>query len=197
MMKSGLTLETERLIFGTWLREDIDKAVELWGDLDVTALIGGPFTQEQIAERLMREIASEEQNGYQYWPVYEKETNSFIGCCGFRKFEHPVGDNISDSPTTSTSGFAIELGFHFKRNSWGKGYGYEAATAAVSYLQRRVSFDRNLSIFAGHHPQNIASKRLLEKIGFEFTSHLFYPPTGLLHPSYCYRPEVSKRTDTF
>lgn len=191
-----ITLETERLIFGTWLKEDLDKAIELWGDLDVTALIGGPFTQEQIVERLMREIASQEQNGYQYWPLYDKETDSFIGCCGFRTFEYPVDDDTFDTLMPSSTDVVVELGFHLRRKFWGKGYGYEAATAAIGYLQRGIPDDRNLHIFAGHHPLNVASRHLLERIGFQFTSNLFYPPTGLRHPSYRYRPKVSETMST-
>jgi len=39
-------------------------------------------------------------------------------------------------------------------------------------------------LFAGHHPENHASRRILSKLGFRLTHEEFYPPTGLLHPSY-------------
>jgi [ribosomal protein S5]-alanine N-acetyltransferase len=39
-------------------------------------------------------------------------------------------------------------------------------------------------LFAGHHRENAAARRLLEKLGFRFSHEEFDPPTGLLHPSY-------------
>jgi ribosomal-protein-alanine N-acetyltransferase len=40
------------------------------------------------------------------------------------------------------------------------------------------------ALFAGHHPENAASERLLRKLGFRFTHQEIYPPTGLLEPAY-------------
>jgi RimJ/RimL family protein N-acetyltransferase len=40
------------------------------------------------------------------------------------------------------------------------------------------------ALFAGHHPENIASERLLRKLGFRYTHQEIYPPTGLLNPAY-------------
>ena len=39
-------------------------------------------------------------------------------------------------------------------------------------------------LFAGHHPANEASQRVLAKLGFRYTHDEFYQPTGLEHPSY-------------
>jgi [ribosomal protein S5]-alanine N-acetyltransferase len=39
-------------------------------------------------------------------------------------------------------------------------------------------------VYAGHHPDNRASQRILEKLGFEFIGTVLYGPTGLMHPSY-------------
>jgi RimJ/RimL family protein N-acetyltransferase len=40
------------------------------------------------------------------------------------------------------------------------------------------------ALFAGHHPENAASRRVLAKLGFRHTHDELYAPTGLLHPSY-------------
>jgi len=39
-------------------------------------------------------------------------------------------------------------------------------------------------VVAGHHQENVASKHILEKLGFQFTREELYPPTGLMHPLY-------------
>jgi RimJ/RimL family protein N-acetyltransferase len=56
-------------------------------------------------------------------------------------------------------------------------------------------------IFAGHHPKNVASHRLIEQLGFQYTHHEYYPPTGLQHPSYIlikeqYRPKTILEPNT-
>jgi ribosomal-protein-alanine N-acetyltransferase len=40
------------------------------------------------------------------------------------------------------------------------------------------------ALFAGHHPENAASRKVLAKLGFQFTHKQLYPPTGLEHDSY-------------
>jgi hypothetical protein len=40
------------------------------------------------------------------------------------------------------------------------------------------------NVYAGHHPDNRASEKILKKLGFEFIGNVFYQPTGLMHPSY-------------
>jgi RimJ/RimL family protein N-acetyltransferase len=45
-------LRTQRLGFRTWTEADLDLAFGLWGDAEVTRLIGGPFSEERIQQRL-------------------------------------------------------------------------------------------------------------------------------------------------
>jgi ribosomal-protein-alanine N-acetyltransferase len=51
-------LTTARLGFDRWSNADVALANALWGDPKVTALIGGPFTDREVSEKLQREIAS-------------------------------------------------------------------------------------------------------------------------------------------
>jgi [ribosomal protein S5]-alanine N-acetyltransferase len=37
---------------------------------------------------------------------------------------------------------------------------------------------------AGHHPNNVNSKKILLKLEFQFANEVFYKPTGLMHPTY-------------
>ncbi|RPH57306.1 N-acetyltransferase, partial [bacterium] len=63
-------LTSERLGFRPWSDADVELAVELWGDPEVTRFIGGPLSREQAEERLSREIATLRSHGVQYWPVF-------------------------------------------------------------------------------------------------------------------------------
>jgi len=82
----------------------------------------------------------------------------------------------------------FELGFHIVERGWGQGFATEAAQGALDYAWREL---RLTKVYAGHHPDNRASRRILDKLGFTFLETVFYEPTGLLHPSYvCQRPDL-------
>lgn len=160
-------LTTERLGFGHWLRADLPLAAELWGNPEVTYLIGGPFTAEQVEQRLDKEIACKEAYGVQYWPIFLLENDRHAGCAGLRPYrlEQQV----------------YELGFHLRPEQWGRGLAEEAGRAVIGFAFEKLGAG---ALFAGHHPANAASRRVLAKLGFRFTRQELYPPTGLQHPSY-------------
>jgi RimJ/RimL family protein N-acetyltransferase len=61
---STYLLTTERLGFRTWTEDDLDLALGLWGDPEVTRLIDarGKLSEGQVRERLAQEI-----EGYWSW----------------------------------------------------------------------------------------------------------------------------------
>ena len=73
------------------------------------------------------------------------------------------------------------MGFHLMKRCWGKGFGTEAAQGALEYAWTKLQL---LKVYAGHHPDNRASEKILKKLGFEFIENVFYESTGLMHPSY-------------
>jgi [ribosomal protein S5]-alanine N-acetyltransferase len=164
-------LTSPRLGFRTWSTEDLPLAQSLWGNLDVTKTFGGPFTQSQIQERLNREIANQRTHHLQYWPVFFLATGEFTGCCGLRPYD--LEKQI------------FELGFHFLPNFWGKGIATEAAQTVIAYAFGPLALK---GLFAGHHPENAASARVLQKLGFHYTHDELYKPTNLMNPSYFLPP---------
>lgn len=160
-------LTTDRLGFRCWSESDLALANGLWGDPEVTALIGGPFKPEQVQERLSREIASMNTWRVQYWPIFLLEGDRHAGCAGLRPYR--LEEQI------------YELGFHLRRAFWGRALAEEAARAVITFAFETLGAQ---ALFAGHHPANAASQRLLAKLGFRFTHEELYPPTGLKHPSY-------------
>ena len=160
-------LRTARLGFRCWRPDDLDLARSLWEDPEVTGLIGGPFTPEEVRRRLEQEIAGATASGIQYWPVFLLSNDDFAGCCGLRPYRPE--ENI------------FEIGFHLRRSHWGNGYAGEAAQAVIEYAFSSLAAK---ALFAGHHPENEASKRLLEKLGFRYERDEHYAPTGLMHRSY-------------
>lgn len=152
-------------------------AMGLWGDAEVTRLIGGPFSGAQVRERLAREIATFRQHGMQYWPVFLLASGEHIGCCGLRPYR--------------LENRVYELGFHIRKAHWGRGYAQEGARTVIGYAFGALGA---AALFAGHHPANEASRRLLRKLGFEYTHDEYYAPTGLDHPSYLLRAGAAAAT---
>jgi ribosomal-protein-alanine N-acetyltransferase len=84
-------LKSERVGFRLWSKEDLPLARELWGDSEVTRYFGGPFSEEEIAERLELEISRMEKYGFQYWPIHLLTDDKHVGCCGLRPYRLEEG----------------------------------------------------------------------------------------------------------
>ncbi|KPU44329.1 ribosomal-protein-S5-alanine N-acetyltransferase [Oxobacter pfennigii] len=162
-------METERIRFSKWTDDDFSLAVQLWGKEDVTRYIcaSGKFTEQDIQKRLNFEISNQKQFNVQYWPIFGTPVDELIGCCGLRPFKSEEN--------------SYEIGFHLRKKFWGQGYAFEAAASVIKYGFTIIKADK---LFAGHHPQNMSSKKLLLRLGFKYIGDNFYEPTGLYHPSY-------------
>ena len=174
-MKRDFWLKTDRIGFSEWRPEDIGLAELLWGDPNVTRWIcaSGQFSKEDIALRLREEIDRNREFHVQYWPIFELATHALLGCCGLRPYK---------------SNCNYEIGFHLRPKFWGQGFATEAAAAVAHDAFHPLHAE---SLFAGHNPNNTASKNVLMKLGFCYVGEAFYPPTGLYHPSY----ELKRKTE--
>jgi ribosomal-protein-alanine N-acetyltransferase len=168
-MQNPYFLQSKRLGFRHWRLSDLDAAVALWSDPEVSRYIssGGPPNRSAIESRLLREISTQAQYGLQYWPIFLLESGAHIGCCGLRPYK--IETQI------------FEFGVHLLPAYWRKGFAIEAAHAVIEFAFTSLAAN---ALFAGHNPTNEASKQMLEKLGFHYTHDEFYPPTGLYHPSY-------------
>jgi RimJ/RimL family protein N-acetyltransferase len=166
-MCSDVLFESERLIFKCWGNKDIDKAKKIWGNMEVTKFIGGPFDENKIKNRLRLEIENQQKHGLQYWPIYLKDNREFVGCCGLRGYK--------------TENETKEIGFHLCKEYWGMGLATEAAKRVLEYAFDELQLKK---VFAGHNHNNANSKKILMKLGFRYIGDEYYPPTGLNHPSY-------------
>lgn len=170
-------LTTTRVGFRPWTENDVGLALALWGDLEVSRFIDsrGALNVVEVKQKLNAELQSQAEYGIQYWPIFLKENGEHVGCCGVRPKDFSKG--------------VMEFGVHLRRDYWGSGLAAEASHAAIDYAFAHL---HAIELFAGHNPQNKASRHLLQKLGFVYIGDEFYPPTGLLHPSYTLRrPAVS------
>jgi ribosomal-protein-alanine N-acetyltransferase len=162
-------LRGKRLGFRIWSEMDLPLAIDLWGDPQVTKFIDvrHRLSDKDVRQLLDKQIDTQRQAGIQYWPLFLLENGEHVGCCGLRPYD-------------STNSI-YELGVHLLPRYWGQGLAEEAASVAMEYAFRKLGAS---ALFAGHHPDNGASRRLLGKLGFQFTHMQLYPATGVQHRSY-------------
>lgn len=164
---------SERLVFRTWQPEDLALAIGLWGDPKVLRHIDARerLDRDQVQQRLDHERALQAAHGVQYWPIFLASSGEHVGCAGLRPRDDEDG--------------VYELGFHLRSAWWGHGLATEAARAVIDN-----AFDHRdaRALFAGHSPENDASRRVLLRLGFVHTHDERYPPTGAMHPSYRLEP---------
>jgi ribosomal-protein-alanine N-acetyltransferase len=160
-------LKSERLGFRCWAEEDLPLARELWGDIEVTRYFGGPFSDQECLVRLNREVKRLKLRNFQYWPIFSLCNNEHVGCCGLR----PYG----------TDAAIPELGFHLRPKFWGQGLAVEAARTVIRYAFETIGAK---GLAAGHHPENVNSKKVMAKLGFRYTHDEFFPSLGMNIPYY-------------
>jgi ribosomal-protein-alanine N-acetyltransferase len=148
----GPRIETERLELRPSTVADLGALHELYADPGVMRYAGGPTRAVEESEaRLLRLIEHQERHGFSLWAVVERASGNVIGDAGLVLREH--------------RGPEIELGYRLKSPFWGKGYATEAAGAWLAYGFDELGLRR---IVAVAHPENVASQRVLEKLGMRF-----------------------------
>jgi RimJ/RimL family protein N-acetyltransferase len=90
-----------------------------------------------------------------------------VGCCGLRLYR--PDDKIH------------ELGFHLRPRYWGQGLAREAAQAVIDFAFATVGAK---ALSAGHHPANLNSKKVIEKLGFRYTHDEYFPALQMSIPYY-------------
>jgi [ribosomal protein S5]-alanine N-acetyltransferase len=163
-------LTSARLGFRCWREDDFPIAMELWSDPEVTGLFGGPYTPEMVRTRLTREMTQMRETGLQYWPIFLLDGGLHAGCAGLRMRDR--------------ENRIYELGYHLRPRFWGKGLATEASRAAIDYGFHTMGA---AALFAGHHPANHRSRRVLLKLGFEYIRDEVFPDTTRLEPTYLLR----------
>ncbi|GAB5538441.1 MAG: GNAT family N-acetyltransferase [Salibacteraceae bacterium] len=143
-------IETKRLILRELNASDAKSLFELNADLEVLKYTGDtPFASIEAANSFLKNYSDYQQNGFGRWAVIKKSTDEFLGWSGLKRNEQGL----------------IDLGFRFHQRHWGNGYGTESARACLEYGFNTLELHQ---IIGRASKDNIASVRILEKIGMSF-----------------------------
>lgn len=151
--KFGLPrVETDRFFLRAFEARDLDAAVRLFGDDEVQKYLvpENKRTVERMKITFRNVVRRWRERGFGLWCVAEKSADKMCGYCGFQYFD--------ETPD-------VEIVFAFFKDCWGKGVASEAAKASLRFGFEELRFER---VFAATHPENAASRRVLEKIGMTF-----------------------------
>ncbi len=149
--KSRMIFETERLVVRPFLQEDSDYFFMMNGDEEIVRYIRPPKSREESDLFLLEVIKYSQENPlYGRWAVFEKESGEFAGTFAVIPIEN--ADNM-------------QLGYSLLKRNWGKGYATELTLAGLQYVFTRTPLTE---IYAITEAGNLASQKVLQKVGFRF-----------------------------
>ena len=152
------TLETTRLTLRPFAEEDATELHRILNQEGILQYFPGPGSPSvDKAQRFVaHQIRQWEEVGYAWWAVELKETRSLIGWNGLQYL-----------PETEET----EIGFLLDKEHWGRGLTTEAGLAGLRFGFETVELGE---IIALAHPKNLASQRVIEKLGLHFAEETEY-----------------------
>jgi len=146
-------LQTDRLILRPHALADFPELLAMWTDPAVTRHIlrGARVTEGDVWFRLLRYVGHWTLQGYGFFLVRERATNTFVGEVGLMDFRREM-----DPPLA-----APECGWVLAASAHGKGYATEAVGALLAWADTK--FPLTTCII---DPDNVASLKVAAKVGF-------------------------------
>jgi [ribosomal protein S5]-alanine N-acetyltransferase len=144
-------LKTDHLILRQLSVSDIGTIFEVFSDDQVTQYYDlETFTNFEQAEKLIAHFQAryEQREGIR-WAITRRDNGEMIGTCGFNGFNRQASRAV--------------IGYDLLRSSWGQGVAGQAVAGMLEFGFRRLELHR---IEAYVDPENAASVRVLEKLGF-------------------------------
>jgi [ribosomal protein S5]-alanine N-acetyltransferase len=161
----ALPVETPRLRIRPFdPAADAEPLHELWGDARAMRFIPGAAQATVEATRRRLESALERAPaGWGFWGLEERE-GRLIGGAG-------VFPEAWEGPE-------FELAYHVVPSAWGRGYATEAGRALLEATWRETDLDR---VVAFAFEDNVASTRVMRKLGMRFQGHVDYRGYDVVH----------------
>lgn len=149
-------LETHRLVLLPFTPNDLDFLHGLWTEPQVRRYLWDDLVIARAQAQAVIAASQESFNldGYGFWRVDLKESDSLIGFCGLRHFSNAqVGTE------------RVEILYGLNPLQWGKGLAAEAARAVLGFGFEELMLKQ---IYAGADPPNVASFRVMERLRMRF-----------------------------
>ena len=144
-------LETERLLLRRWQDSDREPFAAMNADPRVMEFFPGTLTREE-SDRLIDDIESHFDNrGFGLFAAELKAERTLIGFIGL----HVASFQAHFTP-------CVEIGWRIAVPYWGKGLATEGSREVIRFAFEWLRLESLVSFTV---PENVASRRLMEKLG--------------------------------
>jgi len=146
-----MNTETARLILRRPSLADVPALFSFLGDAEAMRHTRADVSLGACRRRVAAHERRRRRDGYAPWTIVTKADDRIIGWGG-----------LYDDPFEP--GWGVEVGYHLHPAAWGRGYASELAAACTDIADHVL---RLPEVKAFARAQNVGSRRVLEKAGFE------------------------------
>lgn len=164
-MTGTATLFTGRLALREWRDRDLTAFAELNADPRVMEFFPKTLTRTESDQLASRIRAHFSEHGFGLWAVEVRGVSPFVGFVGLAV----PGFDAHFTP-------CVEVGWRIAYSHWNNGYATEGAQAALAYGFSELGLSEIVSFTV---PRNIASRRVMEKLGMSYNSGEDFGHPGL------------------
>lgn len=143
-------LETERLILRLMNERDVDEIFAMRSDSEIMRFIREPQSRAESVNWVKLVSSRWENEKIGFYALIEKSSKEFAGWCGIWRLQE------TDE---------IEVGYAIGKKFWGRGLATEAAFVLLQYAFEELKPEK---IVAVARPENVASLRVMEKLGMKY-----------------------------
>jgi RimJ/RimL family protein N-acetyltransferase len=159
------TLTTERLVLRPFTRDDLAELAPIHAEESFWWYpLRGGMGKDETKEFLARVIDRYETDGFGVEALVDRATGAMIGWAGLA-VPHFLPEILP----------AVEVGWRLAADHRGRGLATEAGAAAVRWGFSEGGLDRLVSIY---EPENVASGRVMEHLGFSHWRTTSSTPRG-------------------
>ncbi len=153
--------ETERLILRRFENSDANAIAAMRASPEFMRYIKPTETRRQSISWMELVSRYWQTGNYGFWAVVLKESKTTVGWSGTWNLAETKDKEI---------GFAIAPPF------WGRGLATEAARVALRYSFENRAAAKTIAVA---RPENLASRRVMEKLGMKFETERYFASYGL------------------
>jgi len=170
-----IIVATARLDFRRMVPDDLDALAPLYADPEVRRFFPeGTLTREETREEIAWFLDGHpEDPSLGLWAAIERATGAFVGRCGLLPWEI---DGKAE----------VEVAYLIAPPHQRRGLGTESARAIAAHAFDALGIPRVVSLV---HPENVASRRVAERIGMTFERE-WRDDLGLSHVYSMERPRT-------
>lgn len=160
-------IETQRLRLRHFTPNDADELHRIYSNPELFKYMSNekPLLWEQTRTVINSIIESWQHYNFGVWALVDKRNQKLIGHCGLKYLENTL---------------EVQIGYLLLKRYWGKGLATEAALASLKYGFEVMKLPK---IVAVAKPENIASRRVMEKVGMKYEKDAYYYNNNVVYYS--------------